>query len=146
MVLIITTLSLLFKSRSSISQKDKYFPEQMVWHPAFKEWEKNYWSYLGLWLHPFRSMHFAERIWHFSKLQGIWRCSLLSNYLQLALRKTSDLIFRGEPPGVTHVFVIYSFQEYAEVVMPGSAIESAATFTWWKEICHTVRDTIHRSD
>lgn len=103
----------------------------MVWHPAYKKWEKNYWTYLGLWLHPFWSMYFAEIIWHFSRLQGIWRYSL-TNYLQLSLRKTSDLIFRWEPPTVTHVFVTSSFQEYDKVVMPRSAIESAATSTWSK--------------
>lgn len=81
------------------------------------------WSYLGLWLHPFWSMYFAEIMWRFARLQGIWRCSFLSNYLQLSLRKTSDLIFGREPQTVTHVFVTSSFQNYEKVVMPGSAIE-----------------------
>lgn len=54
---------------------------------------------------------------------------LLVSYLQLSLKKTLDLILRGQPPGVTHVFVRCSFWEYDEVVMPRSATDCAAIST-----------------
>lgn len=46
---------------------------------------------------------------------------LLDAYLQLSLKKSSDLVLRWEPPNVNHVFVTSSFQEYDKVLMPRSA-------------------------